>query len=122
MGSTNYTSVEAFEQANQGLVGAMRNAVREELEIAQANGTLSGDAHRPLDFGQVTGNDPLVFGDSIDGISQCDECFVRIAPHGCQLGDIGGIDRLPVFHMLTSLLAIGGTIIASMAFVMAFRK
>lgn len=42
-----YASVDAFECANPALAGAMRRAVREELEAAHANGSRLADVHPP---------------------------------------------------------------------------
>lgn len=110
-----FTSVDAFERANPALAGAMRRAVREELEAAQANGTLSGDMHFPLDLGKVAPDAHLVFRDSVDGIGQCDKRTARVTPGCGELRILGGIDRLAVLHMVTSLLVAGAAIVALMA-------
>lgn len=107
-------SVDAFERKNPALVGMMRRAVREELEAAQANGTLSGNVQCPLDLGKVAPDVCLVFSDSLDGIGKCDDCSIRVAPYRERFGILCGINRFPV-HMITSLLAVGGIIIASAA-------
>lgn len=116
-----YASVDDFERKNPALAGMMRRAVREELETAQANGTLSGDAHLPFDLGKIASDAPMVFRDSADGIGQCDECPVRIAPHCSKLRILGGINWFP-FHMFTSFLALGGIIVASAALGAAMKR
>lgn len=107
-------SVDAFEQKYPALAGAMRRAVREELETAQANGTLSGDVQCPLDLGKIAPDIPLVLCNSLDGVGQCDDRFVRVTPHDSKFRILGGINRFS-FHVLTSFLALGGIIVASAA-------
>lgn len=104
-------SAEAFEREHPALVGAMRKAVRDELEL-HADGITSADIQRLLDRCQVSSDLTLVESDSHDGISQCDDCFIRIAPHRMKLCVCCGIDRFPIAHAITSLLSLGAVIVA----------
>ncbi len=104
-------SAEKFTKTHPALIGAIGVAVRKELEAHDANGARSGNVQCPLDLGQITSDGRLVFRKPLDCISQCDECFSRIAPHRSKLGILSGINRLP-FHEITSLLIAGGAIVS----------
>lgn len=108
-------SAEEFARRHPGMAGAMREAVRKELEAARANGSRLAAAQRPLDVCQVVSDPSLVEGDSLDRISQRSDCPVGVTQRCAGLRLFGGIDRLPSAHMVTSLLVVGATIIASAA-------
>lgn len=111
----NPVSVEEFEAMNPELVGAMRNAVRRELELSRADGEKSQahGLHNPL---LVVPDVPLVFGDALDGVGQRGDRLVGLAQRRPIPGVLGGLDRI-LLHVLTSFLLAGGLIIASKALV-----
>lgn len=109
----NPVSVEEFEAMNPELVGAMRNAVRRELELSRADGEKS-QAHGLHDPLLVVPDVPLVFGDALDGVGQRGDRLIRIPAHRPISGVLGRLDRI-LLHVLTSFLLAGGLIIASQA-------
>lgn len=66
--STNPISVEEFERLHPAMLGAIRKAVREELELSRADGPTSADVQRTFDLQLVVPDAPLVFGDALHGI------------------------------------------------------
>lgn len=68
--STNPISVEEFERLHPAMLGAIRKAVREELELSHADGRTSADVQRTFDLQLVVPDVPLVFGDALHGIGQ----------------------------------------------------
>ena len=109
----NPVSVEEFETSNPALVGAMRNAVRRELELSRADGDGS-QAHGLQDPLLVASDVPLILGDALNRVGQRGNRKVGLAQRRPIPGVLGRLDRI-LLHLLTSLLLAGGLIIASKA-------
>ena len=79
--STNPISVEEFERLHPAMLGAIRKAVREELELSHADGRTSADVQRTFDLQLVVPDVPLVFGDALHGIGPR-RLFAWLREHG----------------------------------------
>lgn len=94
--SMNPISVEEFERLHPAMLGAIRKAVREELELSHADGRTSADVQRTFDLQLVVPDVPLVFGDALLNVSGL--CVgLRV---------ISGIHWIAL-HVITSLLCAG---------------
>ena len=94
--SMNPISVEEFERRHPAMLGAIRKAVREELELSHADGRTSADVQRTFDLQLVVPDAPLVFGDGLLNVSG-----LRVG-----LRVISGIHWIAL-HIITSLLCAG---------------
>ena len=94
--SMNPISVEEFERLHPAMLGAIRKAVREELELSHADGRTSADVQRTFDLQLVVPDAPLVFGDGLLNVSG-----LRVG-----LRVISGIHWIAL-HIITSLLCAG---------------
>ena len=108
--SVNPVSVEEFERLHPSMLGAIRKAVREELELPHADGRRSVDVQRLLDLHLVVPDVPLVFGDALHGIGQRNDGLLDVPGLSVRLRVIRGIYRIAL-HVITSLLCLGLTIL-----------
>ena len=104
--STNPISVEEFERLHPAMLGAIRKAVREELELSHADGRTSADVQRTFDLQLVVPDVPLVFGDALHGISQRHDGLLNVSRLCVGLRVISGIHWIAL-HIITSLLCAG---------------
>ena len=115
-------SAEEYTRRHPGKIDAIRVAVRKELDASQTNGTLSGDTHSSLNLLKVTSDLPLIESDSLNCVSKCDKCSVSVTHPSIGFRIFSGVNRLSCAHAITSLLVVGGTIIASVAASHLFSK
>lgn len=106
-------TAEAYRREHPGMVSAVECAVRRELEMFHANSNNSSNIQGSLDIGNISSNEPLVFGDAQNRISKCGDCLIRVPCKRESLRALRGIDWLPI-HIPTSLLMVGGIIFASL--------
>nr|DAY94327.1 MAG TPA: hypothetical protein [Caudoviricetes sp.] len=99
-------SVEEFERLHPAMLGAIRKAVREELELSHADGPTSADVQRTFDLQLVVPDVPLVFGDALHGISQRNDGLLNVSGLRVGLRVISGIHWIAL-HVITSLLCAG---------------
>ena len=107
--SMNPISVEEFERLHPAMLGAIRKAVREELELSLADGDSedgSRDFKRTFDLQLVVPDVPLVFGDALHGIGQRHDGLLNVSGLCVGLRVIGGIHWIAL-HVITSLLCAG---------------
>ena len=104
--STNPISVEEFERLHPAMLGAIRKAVREELELSHADGRTSADVQRTFDLQLVVPDVPLVFGDALHGIGQRHDGLLNVSGLCVGLRVISGIHCIAL-HVITSLLCVG---------------
>ena len=77
--SMNPISIEEFERLHPAMLGAIRKAVREELELSHADGRTSADVQRTFDLQLVVPDVPLVFGDALHGIGQRHDGLLNVS-------------------------------------------
>lgn len=104
--SMNPISVEEFERLHPAMLGAIRKAVREELELSHADGRTSADVQRTFDLQLVVPDVPLVFGDALHGIGQRHDGLLNVSGLCVGLRVISGIHWIAL-HVITSLLCTG---------------
>ena len=104
--SMNPISVEEFERLHPAMLGAIRKAVREELELSHADGRTSADVQRTFDLQLVVPDVPLVFGDALHGIGQRHDGLLNVSRLCVGLRVISGIHWIAL-HIITSLLCAG---------------
>lgn len=104
--SMNPISVEEFERLHPAMLGAIRKAVREELELSLADGRTSADVQRTFDLQLVVPDVPLVFGDALHGIGRRHDGLLNVSGLCVGLRVIGGIHWIAL-HVITSLLCAG---------------
>ena len=110
--STNPISVEEFERLHPAMLGAIRKAVREELELSHADGRTSADIQRTFDLQLVVPDVPLVFGDALHGIGQRHNGLLNVSGLCVGFRVISGIHWIAL-HVITSLLCAGLLILHS---------
>lgn len=110
-------SVDEYVRSHSRLFGLVKSAMREVMaEHAPAVRTPghadgSGQAESLPDPQLVVPDVSLVFGDALYRIRETDEGLLLVPRSRVGLGVVGGRDRI-LLHVLTSLLCVGGLIVA----------
>lgn len=114
-------SAEEFTRKHPALMDAIGCTVRRELEVFRANGDNSANVQCSLDLEQFAFDESLMLGDAFDRIGKGDECLIRVPCSSENLRALRRVNGIS-FHILTSLLMAGGTILASFAIVGKLNK